>query len=175
MVATAMHEAEERDAVSVTANTDTLSLGDAYSGVKSQFSTVERHISGTAAEATTLTPFYRMVARATELTMVVMDMADLYATPEAARSLALGVYTEEEGSYDDQHGKADMWRDESIYAPTVNTDIYRHLKHEVLSELKTNMNGQNIDFLLHNSADALGLAAILVAAIKNRRDSGAVE
>lgn len=170
LVDEAMHAPDENSRVALNSKAhEEVALGSAYSSVKDQFKSIERTI-GASDSTLRRDELVRFVARATELTMVVMEMADIEPSVSRARGLALGVYMEEEGSYDAQHGKGDQWRDEPIYNPNENTDIYRHLKHEVMSELKTNMNGQNIDFLLHNSADALGLGAILLAAVDQRSD-----
>lgn len=92
---------------------------------------------------------------------VVMAFAETRLT-ESGRLLkdaflfALATYTEQEST------KADYWRDVDLGA------LYAHLHHEVDLELKGNIKRQELDFLLHNAADAASLAIMLLARVMER-------
>ena len=66
--------------------------------------------------------------------------------------MALGAYTEQESKKDDQ------WRDQTL------GQLYNHLAHEVLAELKANMTRKdNLTWAIHNAMDAVGLSCIFLA------------
>lgn len=116
---------------------------------------------------------FAMVESATALLMNVMEKCGLPAHPESARAFALGVYSEQEGSMADdwETSDGDRWRDEPLHEPGRNTDILRHLEHEV-EEIRRNVERGELDYLLHNAADLLGQSAILRAKIHADFDDG---
>ena len=63
---------------------------------------------------------------------------------------ALGCYSEQESK------KFDGWRDENLI------NLFLHLKHE-LDEIRNNLNKGEVQFLVHNCADAVGLSCMLLA------------
>jgi len=78
-----------------------------------------------------------------------------------AFQFALGTYTDQEGNR--HYPEGDEWRDRSI------GELYSHLKHEV-EEIKRNINRKEKGYLLHNSADAVGLSLMLLAKVMEESD-----
>ncbi len=78
-----------------------------------------------------------------------------------AFQFALGTYTDQEGNR--HYPKGDEWRDREI------GDLFKHLEHEI-EEIKRNINSDDLNYLLHNSADAVGLSCMLLAKIMNKAD-----
>jgi len=84
--------------------------------------------------------------------MIPKDRRDFSrAELERAFYFALGMYTEQESKKDDQ------WKDQSL------GDLFAHLSHEI-QEIRNNISkGMPMTYLVHNSADAVGLSCILLA------------
>jgi len=92
-----------------------------------------------------------------------MEMTDLYSdtgmeTPlTAAGFFALGSYSEQEGN------KEDKWRDEDF------EDLFSHAKKES-TEIKKNIQKNQLDALLHNSVDLVLLVSILLASVIDSKE-----
>jgi hypothetical protein len=65
---------------------------------------------------------------------------------------ALGAYSEQESK------KLDQWKEQSI------GQLFDHMKHE-MEEIKRSMTQNNLQTLVHNSGDILGLASIFMAKV----------
>lgn len=66
---------------------------------------------------------------------------------------ALGEYTGQEAK------KIDQWRDQSI------GQLYNHLHHEVVEEIRGDLKKSDLQFLLHDAMDAVNLSCILLAKV----------
>ena len=69
----------------------------------------------------------------------------------AAASFALGVYVEQEAK------KVDSWRDIDL------GNLYEHLRHEILDEIRPNIKRGEMTYLIHNAADAAALSLMILA------------
>lgn len=74
---------------------------------------------------------------------------------EYALYFGLGVYTEQEDT------KSDQWADESY------GDLLDHITHEV-GEIRRNVNDDQMNFLLHNSADFVTLSTMILVTIADQ-------
>lgn len=80
-------------------------------------------------------------------------MDESRALLEQAAAFAIGSYMEQEAK------KEDQWRDQGT------GQLYAHLNHE-LQEIQGNIRQGDLTWLMHNAADAAGLALIFLAHVR---------
>lgn len=108
-----------------------------------------------------------LIASTTVLLERVMEMRGLRSSREQANSFALGVYTKQERS----NNKRDLWRERPVYSQDdEQDDIYSQLLSE-LRQVEQDIENEEYDALLHNTADLLCLAAIFRAILRNRSEA----